>query len=214
MLDEHYGNPEHVSWTNYRAGLPGYATYSGDITEAPDGATEFIDIQLRHVTRRFILPQVHIYAGEGFANAAESFFGFMLRGSAQQGAPFEPRTVRMKSGLRGSGRVALPVAFMRGEDGKWRAKWMHLYLAGHANFNQVEGNRITTSLLTRAIIEREYLNVGYLMDLAGRNGTEVTAWDGTIPGVPVTFIGLERPEGLEPGSRVITLQNLADLIPD
>jgi len=214
MLDEHYGNPEHVSWTNYRAGKLAYATYSGDITEAPDGATEFIDIQLRRITRRFILPQVHVYAGEGFASAAESFFGFMLRDDAQKGAPFEPRTVRMKSGLRGSGRVALPLAFMRGEDGKWRAKWMHLYLRGYANFNQVEGNRITTSLLARAIIEREYLNIGYLADLAARHGTDVTAWDGAVPDAPVTFIGLERPEGLAPGSRVITLQNLADLIPD
>jgi hypothetical protein len=214
MLDEQYGNPEHVSWRNYRAGKAEYATYSGDITEAPEGATEFIDIQLRRITRRFILPQVYIYAGEGFASAAESFFGFMLRDSAQKGAPFEARTVRMKSGLRGSGRVALPLAFMRGEDGKWRAKWLHLYLRGHANFNQVEGNRVTTSLLTRAIIEREYLNVGYLADLAARQGTEVTAWDGTVPGTPVTFIGLERPEGLAPGSRVITLQNLGDLIPD
>jgi len=214
MLDEQYGNPEHVSWTNYRTGTPGYATYSGDVTEAPEGATEFIDIQLRRVSRRLILPQVHIYAGEGFANAAESFFGFMLRDNAQKGAPFEPRTVRMKSGLRGRGRVALPLAFMRGDDGKWRTKWMHLYLRGHANFNQVEGNRISTSLLTRAIIEREYLNVGYLTDLAGRSGADVAGWDGTIPDAPVTFVGLERPAGLAPGSRVITLQNLGDLIPD
>jgi len=29
----------------------------------------------------------------------------------------------------------------------------------------------------------------------------------------VTFIGLERPDGLADGSRVITLQNLAELIP-
>jgi hypothetical protein len=211
MLDRQYASPEHVSWTNYRTG---YATYSGDITDAPDGATEFIDIRLREVPREFVLPQVHVFAGEGFAEAEESFFGFMLRDHAQEGAPFEPRTVRAKSDLRGSGRVALPVAFMRGEDGRWRAKWMHLYLRGHVNFNRVEGNRVTTSLLTRAVLEREYLTVGYLAGLARARGTAVTGWDGTIPGEPVTFIGLERPEGLAPGSQVITLRNLADLIPE
>jgi hypothetical protein len=211
MLDQHYGNPQHVSWTNYRTG---YATYSGDITDAPDGATEFIDIRLREVPSRFILPQVHVYSGEGFAEAAESFFGFMLRDDVQEGAPFEPRTVRVKSDLRGSGRVALPVAFMRGDDGKWRAKWMHMYLRGYANFNRVEGNRVTTSLLTRAVLEREYLTVGYLADLARARGSAVTGWDGTIPAEPVTFIGLEQPEGLAPGSRIIALRNLADLIPE
>ncbi|MDJ0385305.1 hypothetical protein [Streptomyces sp. G-G2] len=39
-------------------------------------------------------------------------------------------------------------------------------------------------------------------------------WDGgAAPDEPVTYIGLERPEGLHPASRVITLQNLRDVIP-
>jgi hypothetical protein len=211
MLDEMYSNPEHVSWTNNRTS---YATYSGDIVEAPFGATEFIDIRLPAVTRRFILPQVNVYCGEKFDEAEESFFGFMLRERLQDGAPFEARTVRAKSGMRGAGNVALPVAFMRGEDGKWRAKWLHLYLRGEAAFNLVEGNHVSASTLTRAIIEREYLTVGWLTDLASGSGAEVTVWDGVIPDKPVTFIGLERPEGLPEDSRVITLQNLSDLIPE
>lgn len=207
MLDSTYGYAEHVSWTNYHAG--GYATYSGDITSAPDGATEFIDIQLPKVTRQIIIPTVNIYSGEGFDEAEEAFFGFMIRDGAQKGAPFEARTVRMKSDLRGAGRVALPLAFTRGDDGKWRAKWLHLYLRGQANFGTVERNKVTTSLLTRAVIERDYLRVAYLTSMLG-----ATAWDGTTPDGPVTLIAPELPEGLPEGSRVITLQNLGELIPE
>jgi hypothetical protein len=34
-----------------------------------------------------------------------------------------------------------------------------------------------------------------------------------VPAVPVTFVGLDRPDGLADGSAAYTLQNLSDLIP-
>jgi hypothetical protein len=37
--------------------------------------------------------------------------------------------------------------------------------------------------------------------------------DGPLPAEPVTYIGLERPEGLHPESEVYTLDKLRDLIP-
>src|SRR5438067_582425 len=98
---------------------------------APDGASEFINIRLTHLGRGFIVPQVYIYAGEGFSEVDESFFGFMTRDGEQAGQPFEARTVRMKSALYGASRTAVPLVFSRGEDGAWRAKWLHLYLRGH-----------------------------------------------------------------------------------
>lgn len=211
LLDDQYGSPQHVSWTNYRTGH--YARYSGDLTEAPDGASEFIDFVLPRVPQWFIIPQVNIFSGEGFDEVAESFFGYMLREQMQDGLPFEPATVRAKSEMRGTGRVALPVAFMRGEDGKWRAKWLHLNQKGRPSFNQVEGNRVTTATLTRAIIEREYLTVGYLTGLAAARGADVARWDGSVPDGPVTFIGFEQPDGLPDGSKAITPVNLAELIP-
>jgi hypothetical protein len=212
MLDEAYADAEHVSWTNLRTG---YAEYSGDLTQADNGASEFINIHLAAVPRRFVIPQVHIYAGEGFDEAEEAFFGFMTRSAEQKGLPFEPRTVRIKSDLRGAGRTALPLAFMRGDDGKWRAKWLHLYLKGRPSFNQVEGGKITTALLTRAIVERDYLRVSYITDLMAAKAAQVTAYKpGCVLGPdPVTFIGLEQPEELPTGSQVFTLNRLGDLVP-
>ncbi|MBV1948479.1 hypothetical protein [Streptomyces sp. BV129] len=202
------------SWLSYTSLKAVGGEHSGDITEAPDGASEFISLSLDRVRGTFIVPQVAIYAGEGFEEVEESFFGFMLRDGEQKGRPFEPRTVRMKSELRGVGRVALPLVFRRGEDGRWRAKWLHLYLRGLPEANRVEENQVSVSTVVRAVVEREQLTVRYLIGLMSGDTTPVDLWDGErIPDEPVTYIGLERPEGLHPDSRVVTLGNLRDLIP-
>ncbi|MEU2390384.1 hypothetical protein [Streptomyces sp. NPDC007369] len=218
MLD---GSYETVTWLSYTALQDLEGEHSGDITDAPapDGASEFINLRLDAVRGDFIVPQVNIYSGEGFEEVAESFFGFMLRDAEQQGRPFEPRTVRMKSELRGTGRVALPLVFLRGDDGGWRAKWLHLYLKGNPNANRVEGNRVSVATLVRGIVERDQLTVRHLVGLMADRATATTWWDGTqgtqvqVPDGPVTYVGLERPEGLHPDSLVVTPENLRALIP-
>ncbi|MEE1740999.1 TerD family protein [Streptomyces sp. BE147] len=211
MLDASYAT---VSWLSYTALSDVGGAHSGDITDAPDGASEFIDLRLDAVRGTFIVPQVNIYAGEGFEVVEESFFGFMLRDAEQRGRPFEPRTVRMKSELRGPGRVALPLVFLRGSDGRWYAKWLHLYLRGAPHANRVEGNRVSVATLVRGIVERDHLTVRYLTGLMTDRATAVTIWDGaSVPAGPVTYIGRERPDGLHPDSLVITPENLRALIP-
>ncbi|WP_431989213.1 hypothetical protein [Streptomyces albogriseolus] len=203
------------SWLSYTSLKTVGGVHSGDVTEAPDGASEFIELSLGQVRGTFVVPQVNIFSGEGFDEVEESFFGFMVRDGEQKGRPFEPRTVRMKSDLRGTGRVALPLVFRREDDGRWRAKWLHLYLRGISSANRVEENQMSVSKVVRAVVEREYLTVRYLTGLMAGRGTAVDAWDGgPVPDEPVTYIGLERPEGLHPDSVVVTLENLRDVIPD
>ncbi|GGV01319.1 hypothetical protein GCM10010182_18510 [Actinomadura cremea] len=209
LLDKDYGDPQWLSYTSLRK-VGG--EHSGDITNAPDGASEFINLSLGNVKAKFIFPQVNVYSGEGFDEVEESFFGFMLRDGDQGGRPFEPATVRMKSDLRGPSRIALPLAFVRGKDGDWHAKWMHLYVRGGLAYNRVEGNRATATALARAVIERRYLTVRHLVDLMAPEA--LTVLDGVpLPDGPVTFVGLDRPEGLHADSTVFTLKNLRDLIP-
>ncbi|HET9974617.1 MAG TPA: hypothetical protein VFQ68_40740 [Streptosporangiaceae bacterium] len=127
----------------------------------------------------------------------------------------------------------MPLVFSCGEDGAGRAKWLHLYLRGHGTASwggpasQVEGGRVTATMLARSVVEREYLRVGYLAGRWRRQGCEVLD---TVPedggpddggpddggpddGGPVTWIGLEQPERLPAGSEVFTLDRLGDLIP-
>ncbi|MFB7833644.1 hypothetical protein ACFVFF_09240 [Streptomyces sp. NPDC057680] len=211
VLDAEYGT---VTWLSYTALTDVEGRHSGDITEAPDGASEFIDLRLGAVRGTFVVPQVYVYSGEGFDEVAEGFFGFMLRDSEQRGRPFEPRTVRMKSDLRGPGKAALPLAFRRDDEGRWHAHWLHLYLRGAPSANRVEGHRVTIAVLMRALFDRTYLTVRHLVSLMEESGAETTLWDGrTVPDGPVTYIGLERPDGLAPGSRVFTPENLRDLLP-
>lgn len=211
LLNADYSTASWLSYTNLR-GVGG--EHSGDITNAPDGASEFINLRLGAVRATCIVPQINIFSGEGFEEVEESFFGFMLREGEQKGRPFEPRTVRMKSELRGPGRVALPLVFLRASDGRWRAKWLHLYLKGTPSSNRVEDNRVTVAALLRGIVEREQLTVRHLTELMTGSGTTVTLWDGeTVPAGPVTYIGLEHPAGLHPQSRIVTPENLRDLIP-
>ncbi|NEB80277.1 TerD family protein [Streptomyces sp. SID14478] len=210
VLDDDY---EQVTWLSYTQLTDVEGRHSGDITEAPEGASEFIELRLGAVRGSFVVPQVLLYSGEGFVEVEESFFGFMLREGEQRGRPFEPRTVRMKSDLRGPGRVALPLVFQRGADGRWRARWLHLYLKGFPHANRVEETRVTVEALLRDVVEREQLTVRWLLGLMGR--AQVTVWDGTcVPEGPVTYIGLQSPEGLHPASRILTPENLRDVIPE
>ncbi len=202
------------AWLSYTSLRTVGGRHSGDVTEAPEGASEFISLSLDLVRSACIVPQVNIFSGEGFEQVEESFFGFMLRDGEQQGRPFEPRTVRMKSELRGTGRVALPLVFRREDDGRWHAKWLHLYLKGISSANRVEQNQLSVSKAVRAVVEREYLTVRHLIELMPGSSDAVELSDGgPAPDEPVTYIGLQRPEGLHPDSRVVTLENLRDLIP-
>ncbi|WP_086823728.1 TerD family protein [Allokutzneria sp. NRRL B-24872] len=211
LLDEEFRYVGHVSWTRLRSNG---AVYSGDITSAPGGATEFIDIPLDTVDAAYVVPQVDIYSGEGFDEVAESMFGWMTRDRSQKGAPFDARTVRTRSEMRGTGRVALPILFGRNDDDGWTATWLHLYLSGSPRFNQVEGHQVNTSALTRAVARRDHLTVRYLVELLRRKAGRVTTWtwDSHWDG-PVTFLGVHEPEGLPAGSTVITLDRLTRLIP-
>lgn len=247
LLDERFQPLMQLSYTNLRT-MGG--AHSGDLTSAPNGASEFIDLDLSRIPKfcAYIIPQVNIYAGEDFEKVESCFFGFMSRTEEQGGKPFEAATVRVKSDLRGAGRVALPLAFIR-DSGGWHAKWLHLYLKGHANFNQVEGNHLTTAVLARSIIDHHYLTVEYLVGLMRHKAQSYTGvpagWDlnspsflvreGTVGNrftlvprdriadpashlepapLPVTFIGLQVPEGLQQQCEAMyTPLNLPGLIP-
>lgn len=103
------------------------------------------------------------------------------------------------------------MVFAKGETG-WQAVWLHLYLYGQPAFNRVEENTFTTAHRVRALVERRYLTVSYLLD-RWRARTGVTMRDGGPPDGPVTWIGIEAPDGLPEGSETYTLDRLGELIP-
>ena len=160
MLDENFHRVGQLSYTGL-TGLGG--VHSGDITSAPRGASEFIDIELNKVKAKYVVPQVNIFAGDSFDEVKEAFFGYMLRSYEEKGKPFEAKTVETKSDLYGSNRIALPMIFVNTEDG-WKVKQLNVFLKGHPNFNATENNSSQTQTLVEGIVNDKYLTLEYLTE--------------------------------------------------
>ena len=160
MLDENFQVVGHLSYTGLTA-VGG--VHSGDITSAPRGASEFIDIELNKVQAKYVVPQVNIFTGDSFDEAKEAFFGYMLRSYEEKGKPFEAKTVETKSDLYGSNRVALPMIFINTAEG-WKVKQLNVFLKGNPNFNAIENNSSQTQTLVEGIVNDKYLTLEYLAE--------------------------------------------------
>ncbi len=215
LFDKDFAYLGAVGWTNYHDSNDA-ATYSGDVTSAPNGATEFIDIKLNQLDDNvaYVAPTINRYAGNDFAETKESFFGYMVR--TGKGQPFEATTVRTKFAVRGNGSVAIPMVFARNPDGSWYGKWVEVYAKGRDFGNMAEGHKVTTAKLIKSVIEQEFIPFDDIVQIHAKRHARVisTSTKVKIPKRPVTFIGAFQPEGLPPGSDVYTLDRFKALIPD
>ena len=110
------------------------------------------------------------------------------------------------------------MAFTRGDDGSWRATWIHLLLTGRRAMNSVETTWVTTSVLVRDAVTRRVLTVGHLVDLLARRAERVVVLPESADRVEgldgaVTYLGLEPVAGLPEHAESITLERLDALIP-
>lgn len=89
------------------------AVHSGDLTDAPapDGATEFVDLdpaELARIGARYLVAVVLSYNSVPFDQLLEGFAGYMLRADAD-GPHFHPRTVEQRFDLHSQSKIALPL---------------------------------------------------------------------------------------------------------
>jgi hypothetical protein len=111
LLDGDHALVRQVSWTNLAAGE---MTHSGDLTSAPDGAEEFVDVRLDALRRdpkvRYVVPTVFRYSGPSFGRLVEAHVGWMLRQECSSDrATFDPATVVNAFALTGSAGTAVPM---------------------------------------------------------------------------------------------------------
>lgn len=87
--------------------------HSGDIRSAPNGAAEFIDLELSRLDDRvvYVVPSLISYNGEGFKNVEECFVGVMERDSLRSGEKFEPASVKFKFDVKSDNTSYNPIAF-------------------------------------------------------------------------------------------------------
>lgn len=111
MLDENFEQAGQVAYYSMRNR---YAWHSGDITSAPQGASEFLDVHLPGALDagvRYVAMTVHCYTRQAFQEVPDCFAGFMSRAAPQSGEIYEPTTVENRFDLAADSRSATPMVF-------------------------------------------------------------------------------------------------------
>ena len=90
-----------------------FGCHSGDITDAPDGASEFIDVNIEKALQkgRYLAMNVLVFTGPTFAEHDECFAGWMTRNKVNSNEVFEPKTVEQRIDVRSATKNVIPVIF-------------------------------------------------------------------------------------------------------
>ncbi|MFW6130393.1 MAG: TerD family protein, partial [Atribacterota bacterium] len=108
FFDEKYELVDHISWTNLKSK---FSVHSGDITNAPLGATEYIDIDLEKTRKagvRYIVPLVLSYSTHLFCDIPECFAGWIATNNPQKGDTYKPKLVENIYDITSPARRAMP----------------------------------------------------------------------------------------------------------
>ena len=165
MYDKDWNYKEHISYTNLRSA--GYkACHSGDITNAPNGASEFIDLDIDSAIKhgcRYIMMDVLSYSRQPFNQIPECFAGWMVREDPQSGEIYEPKTVQNKIDLTAETQICVPLVLDLVER---KVIWADLALKHRPNYNvNIESNEHCVALMGKSIAELVKPNLYDLFEL-------------------------------------------------
>ncbi|MFJ7752554.1 cytoplasmic protein [Peribacillus muralis] len=102
---------DHISFTNLKS-TKFHSVHSGDITSAPHGACEFIDMHISSIEEnggRYVTMSLQSYTDQSFVSMPECFAGWMSREEPNSGEVFEPSTVQDKVDLTANTIISIPV---------------------------------------------------------------------------------------------------------
>jgi len=159
IFDTNWQYISDVSYYNLRQGR---CYHSGDITSAPNGACEFIDMDLPFVLEsnaRYIVMSIMCFTGQSFLELPECFGGWMMRQRPESGEIFDPRTVKDKVDITGSTRTCVPVIV---DVENRNVFWADLALKGQFQVNNAARNSVGMSQIGKVIVA---LNKPSLFDL-------------------------------------------------
>jgi hypothetical protein len=153
VFDTDWALKDSISYHHLRNQALG-AYHSGDITSAPDGACEFIDLDIAKVLKnggRYVVMSVNGYTTQPFVQLPECFAGWMMREDPQSGQIFEPSTVRDKVDLAADSTMALPVIL---DLEQREVIWTDLALKRNLNaVNNVRTNEKSINVVARAMTQ-------------------------------------------------------------
>ena len=172
LMDENFNYIGHVSYTNLRTD-DGEAVHSGDVVDAPDGACEFIDVNIDKMLKtkcnveskkvRYVAFNVYAFTNHKFSELPECFMGWMERNSlGQEGEIYDARTVANKIDLMGETRVNVPMVL---DLATREIIWVDLSLSSKADWNNVENSAQNISLLVKGVVQASKSNIYDLIKL-------------------------------------------------
>lgn len=106
FVDETLTSGFSLSWHNMGSGRKFDSFHSGDITSAPDGASEFVDLDYKKARKyaRYAVVTNSVYTGQDFADIPECFSGVMFMPQiGKKGSVFNPEFVKYKFDLTQKG---------------------------------------------------------------------------------------------------------------
>lgn len=140
--------------------------HSGDITSAPDGASEFIDIEISACLKqgiRYVLMSANSFTNQPYCDLPYCFAGFMVRQYAKSGEIYEPLTVENKFDLTANSGVAIPLIIDLYER---KVIWVDLSLKENpSTVNNVHNNLSSTTIINKSMTTLEKPNLYDLLDL-------------------------------------------------
>lgn len=192
IYDEKWSYKEHISFTNLKSSA--YKAYhSGDITSAPNGACEFIDLDIPSVLHnggRYVVMSLHSFTHQPFSSLPECYTGWMIRQYPNSGEIFEPATVQNKIDVTANTKICIPLILDLQER---KVIWTDLALKRHPDYyNTIEGNQRGIVMIGKALtsltkptlydlFSLHALSRGILVDQRSEADTIFSVEEGTTP---------------------------------
>lgn len=153
--------------------------HSGDIVDAPNGASEFIDISMARCLERdvrYIVMIVKSYTMQPYCDLPECFAGWMSRQKPGSGEIYEPTTVVDKLDISSDSQIAIPAIF---DLVTKKVIWVDLSLTSYPGWNNtVAVNLKGIQVSLKAMVEMSKPDLYDLLSMHARaRGTLVDSRD-------------------------------------
>jgi hypothetical protein len=179
-----------VSYFNLKDDILNFC-HSGDITYAPNGASEFVDINIPSLIKNnihYVMMNVYVYNGPNFSEHEKVYAGWMTRSKPRSNEIYDPKTVDQKIDITSETRNSIPVVIDLIER---KVIWTDISFKGNSWINNVLVNKEKSELIMDSIISMDHkLSLYDLFSLHAESRGElvesreeadfVFGWDGDI----------------------------------
>jgi len=174
FYDKDWNYKEHISFTNLRS-REYNACHSGDFVNAPNGISEFIDIDLNSMRKNggcYAVISVHSFTKQPYCDLPVCYMGWMNRKSPQSGEIYEPKTVQQKIDITANTSICIPMIIDVINN---KIIWADLALTKYISWeNSIEGNQKGMLLIGKALCNLEKPNLYDLFELHSRARGQIT----------------------------------------